>query len=168
VRRAVRRPHRREARGRDEDQALDALREVDRQLGADQAAHRVAHEGRGVHPELAADLVDDARVAGDRDVLLGHRRRPESGEVEGDDPVVLGEHRNLLEPVLPAPTEAVHEEDGRPLAERDDVDRRVLGDEPTQVLAPVDGHPGPARPAPDIAVPALARPVQRRRHRGLL
>ena len=47
-----------DAGGGDEHEALDALREGDRELGGDEAAHRVADDGRRVDPELLQQPVE--------------------------------------------------------------------------------------------------------------
>ena len=77
-----------DAGGRDEHQALDALGKGDRELGRDEAAHRVADDRRRVDPELVEQAVEHARVAGDRDLLGGHRRVPEAGQVDRDHAVL--------------------------------------------------------------------------------
>ncbi len=132
-----------DAGGGDEHEPLDALRERDRELRADEAAHRVADHRCGVDPERVQHAVEDARVAGDRDLARGHRRVAEAGQVERDHAALLREHRQLLQPVLPGPGEPVHEHHRRQLsgAERDHVDGAALHGDPALVLAPVDVQP---------------------------
>ena len=87
--------------GGDKHEALDPLRKGDRQLGGDEAAHRVADERRGVDLELAQQSIEQAGVAGDRDLLGGHRRVSEAGQVERQHAVLARKHGQLLEPVGP-------------------------------------------------------------------
>ena len=117
-------------------------READRQLGADEAAHRVADDARRAStPSSSSSASTERAVAGDRDLLRGHLRRAEAGQVEGDDAVRASEVRELLEPVLPGAREAVDEDDrqlGAAGAEVDHVDPGAGDADPALVLAPVD------------------------------
>ena len=126
---------------RDEHEPLDALRVLDRQLGADEAAHRVADDPRLVDVELLHQLVDRVGVAADRDLLGGHLGLAEAGQVDGDHAMVAGEEGNLLEPVLPAARQPVDEDHRRAGADVDDVHPAILDAHPAQVLLPVDVHP---------------------------
>ena len=90
-----------QAGGRDEDELGDPGRELDRHLGADEAAHRVADDGGLLDVELVEQFVDDLGVEPDRDVLGRHRRLAEARQVEGDHPPEPHEVRDVLQPVLP-------------------------------------------------------------------
>ena len=76
---ASRRTARRQPGGGDQHELLGPRRERDRQLGADEAAHRVAHHDRVLEPQLAAQRVDRPREALDGDLSRRHLRRPKPG-----------------------------------------------------------------------------------------
>ncbi len=124
-----------------EHETLHPLWEGDGELGADEAAHRVAHDGGRIDTELTQQTVQQAGIAEDRDLLLGHWRAAEAGQVEGDHAVLGGEHGQLLEPVGPGARQAVDEDERRPLAQLDRVDGRSPDAHPALVGAPVDVEP---------------------------
>ena len=109
----------RDRRGRDQHEPLHALGEADRHLGGDRAAHRVADDGHRIELEQVAHALERRRVAVDRDRLGRQLRAAESRQVDGDHAAVDGGRRDVLDPVLPAPAEAVDEEDRRALAGAD-------------------------------------------------
>jgi hypothetical protein len=130
-----------ETRRADEHERLDPRRVLDRDLGGDEPAHRVAHEDGRSDPELLEQRVDEPAVARDRDLVRRHLGRAEPGKVEGDDAMSRRrEVGEVLEPVLPRAREPVDEHHRRlALAQLDDVD-----------LPPVDLHEPPARLPGDV------------------
>jgi hypothetical protein len=139
----------RDPRGGDEHEPLDALGEADRQLGADEPAHRVADHRDGVEAELVEQRVEPAPVAGDRDLLGGHLGEAEARQVDGDRAAAgVGDRREVLQPVLPRAAQPVDEEDRRARPDLDEVGRPPRDAHPALVLAPVDVEPraAPLRP----------------------
>ena len=61
--------------------------------------------------ELRAEVVDRVREERDRDRVPRGVRAPEPRQVQGDDATLLSDARQVLQPVLPAPAEAVDEDD---------------------------------------------------------
>src|SRR4029453_2964027 len=102
-------------RGRHEHELLHPARMADRGLGGDESAHRVAHQRGAFDADLPEEGVHEAAVAGDADLLPRQLREAEAGEVNRDDAMPFGEPRDVLEPVLPAPGEAMDEHDWRPV-----------------------------------------------------
>src|SRR3712207_5054471 len=124
-----------------EREPLDAMRELDRRLGRDEAAHRVADDRGGLDLEHLEELVEPAAVAGDGDLLLRHLRAPEARQVDGDAAVVARELGELLEPVLPRAREPVDEDERRALSDLDEVDGLAFDVHPALVTPPLDVHP---------------------------
>jgi hypothetical protein len=134
----------------DEHELLDARGEADRHLGPDEAAHRVADDHGPLDPERVQQLVDDAAVARDRDLLGGHGGVAEPRQVHRDDAVVAGEVGDVLQPVDPCARQAVDEDERIPFADVDGVDGRARHLHPALVLAPVDVHPRRAALGPIV------------------
>ena len=127
--------------GADQHELLHSGRELQRDLGADEAAHRVADDHRAIDAERVQQLVDDPPVAGDRDLLGRHRRMPEARQVHRDDAMRAGEVGDVLQPVDPGARQPVDEHDRIALADVDHVDRGARDLDPALVLAPVDVQP---------------------------
>ncbi len=92
-------------------------------------------------PSSLAEVADEMAISGDRDLPRRHRARPETRQVERDDPVGAGEVRDVLQPVLPAPGEAVDEDQRGALSHFDVVDPRPDYVDLPKMLAPVDPQP---------------------------
>ena len=111
-------------------------------LDRDEAAHRVADQGRALDPELLAEVVD---AGGRRRACRSARRasgwpRSRAGRARspGGPRAEVGQ---VLQPVLPAAGDAVDEDDRLALADLDVVDARPGQLDPLQVLPPVDPRP---------------------------
>jgi hypothetical protein len=133
----------RDARRGDEREPLDAVRELDRRLGRDEAAHRVADDRGGVDVEPLEQRVEPAAVARDRDLLARHRRLAEARQVHRDDAMRLHERGDVLQPVLPRAGQAVDEDERRAGADVEDVGGPALDLHPRQMVAPRDLGPVP-------------------------
>jgi len=62
----------------DQDETLHPLGELNRELGGDEAAHRVPHHRDRAEAEVLAELLAHAGVRGDRDLLGRHLRDAEA------------------------------------------------------------------------------------------
>ena len=132
----------------------------------DEATHRVADDRRRVDPQLAQQAVEQPRVAGDRDLLGGHRRVPEPGQVERHHAMLAREHRQLLEPVGPAARQPVDEH--QRLA-RSGVRAAGHASGPSSIVftgCAVDDHPPLVRCASRRPASASARPARTARLPG--
>ena len=75
---------------RDQHQLVDPLRELDRDLRRDEAAHRVADHVDLAELEFLAERVHAAAVARDRDLIARHRGEAVTGQVGCDHAPLLG------------------------------------------------------------------------------
>jgi hypothetical protein len=99
----------------------------------DQAAHRVANQDRGAADDLVEEAVEQPPVGLDGRGAAGRRREAVTGEVDGEDPMVLGERGTDREPVDVRAAEAVHADQhgrSRRTAEVDEVNRAANLDGP--------------------------------------
>jgi hypothetical protein len=99
----------------------------------DQAAYRVANQDRGAADDLVEEAVEQPPVGLDGRGAAGRRREAVTGEVDGEDPMVLGERRTDREPVDVRAAEAVHADQhgrSRRTAEVDEVHRAANLDGP--------------------------------------
>ena len=101
-------------------------------------------------PSSPSSAVEQPRVAGDRDLLGGHRRVAEPGQVERHHAVLAREHRQLLEPVRPAARQPVDE-------------HQRLGVSGVRAARSVPGRARSCSPAARRHHPALVRCASRRR-----
>src|SRR4051794_9594015 len=153
----------READGRHQHELFHPGGKRDRELGGDEAAHRVADDDRAFDPERVAQRVDRLRVSPDGDPLGRHRRAAETGQVRHDHPVGAHERRDVQQPVLPEPGQAVDEHDGRPVAARvDHLQLAVRHPDGARQRRPVDLHPGGVVPVGVGVVGARAEQAVRR------
>ena len=99
----------REPRCVDEDKPLDDLGIARGEVGRDEAAHRMADERRPLEPDRLGPRRELIRGDVEADRLAGSP--PEAGEVDGEDPVVLGQDRDRRRPPQVAGAEAVDKHD---------------------------------------------------------
>jgi len=92
---------RREPRGRHEHQPVHARVERQRELGADEAAHRAPDHRHAVDPERVAHRVDGLGVALDRDRLDRHLRAAEPGQVDRQAATCVHERCEVEQEELP-------------------------------------------------------------------
>jgi DNA-binding NarL/FixJ family response regulator len=90
----------------------------------DAAAHRVARRMGALNPEVGAELLDGVGQPVDVDLATGGRRRPEPGQVQGDDVEALGEQVQHRRPDLPPAADSVDQDEGLTAAAAVVVDRR--------------------------------------------
>ena len=151
-----------DAGGRDQHQALDALREGDRELRRDEPAHRVADDRRRVDSKWSQQPVQQPRVDGDRDLSrAGIGEWPKPGRSRRDHAMLGGERRaaapasSASEPMSPCTNTS-----GGPSPSSITLTGSTrLTHDPALVLAPVDVEPrGSSGGAVDIgAVMSVAR-----------
>src|SRR5918995_2439433 len=142
--------------GGEQHELLDPVRLGDRDLGRDEATHRVPDQGALLHLQLAAELVHEPPVVADRHFPRRHRAVAEARQVERDHAMVAGEIRDVLEPVLPTAGEPVNEHDrAAALAHLAVVHARPRDIHLTQMLAPIDPQPFRVRVA--VRVGAVRR-----------
>ena len=139
--RQLRRSHGHHAGGGHERQLVDASGMADRHLRRDEAAHRIADDGGALDADLAQERVHEPAVAGHADVFVRQLGVAESGQVDRDHAMAAGEVGDVLEPVLPAPGQPVHEHERGAFAHLDVVHPRAVHRAGAQVAAPVDVEP---------------------------
>ena len=110
----------------------------------DEAAHRVADDRRGVDRRAASQqAVEQARVAGDRDLLARHRRvRRSPGRSSAITRCVRANTGSCSSQFCQEPDRPCTNTSGGPCAELDRVRGRPVDLDPALVRPPVDVQPG--------------------------